>query len=52
MKALGILFSALALLGMAGALGAATVEMANLAPADAKAIVETVDAAKLRQTLL
>jgi hypothetical protein len=52
MKALGILFSALALLGMAGALGAATMEMANLAPADAKAIVETVDAAKLRQTLL
>jgi len=52
MKALGILFSALALLGMAGALGAATMEMANLAPADAKAIVETVDAATLRQTLL
>ena len=52
MKALGILFSALALLGTAGALGAATVEMANLAPADAKAIVETVDAANLRQTLL
>jgi hypothetical protein len=52
MKALGILFSALALLGMAGALGAATMEMANLAPADAKAIVETVNAAELRQTLL
>lgn len=52
MKALGILFSALALLGMAGALGAATGDMANLAPADAKAIVETVDAANLRQTLL
>ena len=52
MKLLRIVVPALVLLGMAGALGAATLEMANFAPKDAQAVIETDNAAGLRQTLL
>ena len=53
MRTLRTLMTAVALLGTVTACVAAeTVEMANLAPADAKVLIEMVDAAGLRQMLL
>jgi len=52
MRTLRVLTMALVLAGAAGAAGAATLEMANFAPSDSKAVIETDNAAQLRQTLL
>ena len=53
MRTLRTLVTAVALLGTVTACVAAeTVEMGNLVPADAKVLIEMVDAAGLRQTLL
>jgi len=52
MKAMRTLVWAVVLLGMGGAAGAATLEMANLVPSDAKAVIETDNAVQLRKMLL
>jgi len=52
MKWLKSLLIAAVLIGWAAAAGAKTPDMANLVPADSKALIELVDAAGLRQMLL
>jgi hypothetical protein len=52
MKLLGIIVPALVLFAAVGPASAETLEMANLVPADAKALIETVNAADLRDMLL
>ena len=52
MNALRTLMMVLVLVGAAGSAATATVEMANLVPADAKAVIEGANGAELRQALL
>ena len=52
MRTLRVLVSVTVLAVLAGACAAKTVEMANLVPSNAKALIEAADAAGLRQLLL
>ena len=52
MRTWRIVTVAAVLMGMAALAGAESLDLANYAPSDAKAVIETVDAAGLRQMLL